>query len=132
MPPMLSTATLFGPREEHPVRVRDERRALSAGGDVGGAEVGDDGEARARGDDGGVADLEGGAARDVPDGLAVRADQVGAPAQPNGRFPERLSEDGAGFAEFGSGGVVGGEDAAAEGGGGPSASGTSTGRLCVA
>jgi len=44
-------------------RRRDERRALSALRDIGGTKVGDGGDAGARGDDGGLSDLQRGGGR---------------------------------------------------------------------
>src|SRR5699024_1345765 len=65
------------------VQQRGERCTLAAGGDVGGAQVVQDGQARSGGEAGGVADLEGRAdaavlAHVVVEGLAVGRDQVGA------------------------------------------------------
>src|SRR5580704_12645730 len=44
--------------EQQVIDVRDQGRALAAGGDVALAEIGDDADAGALGDDGGLADLE--------------------------------------------------------------------------
>ncbi len=63
--------------EQGRVKGRNQRRALSAGGDVAAAEIGHRGDAGALGDDAGVAELQGirdRALRVVADGLAVAAD----------------------------------------------------------
>ena len=57
IPPRFSARPGPG-REQQRVEQRDQRRALAAGGDVAGAQVGDDGDAGALGDPRGLADLQ--------------------------------------------------------------------------
>ena len=87
-------AAAAGVAIEQVIAKGDERRALSAGGHVGGAKIADRGDAGERGDDGGLADLqcggdvcaeEAGRAALMEDGLAVRADQADA-AQRDAEF----------------------------------------------
>ena len=63
---------------EQIVGVWDERRALATEGDVGGAEVGDRGDAGACGDDVAVADLQGGGGRStkILDGRALMKNRL--------------------------------------------------------
>ena len=64
-------AATLGMGESFVVEEGNQWRALAAGGDVGWAEVGDDGNAQARGDDIAVADLECSGAAVVEDRLAM-------------------------------------------------------------
>ncbi len=83
---VLEDAGAGGMREENGIEEGDERRALTSGGHVCGAEVGDDGEAGGGGDERGLAELPGageaaarvrGGGALVVDGLAVAADESG-------------------------------------------------------
>lgn len=81
---------LDGPRfcrmaEEYKIAVGDKRRTLTARGEIGGTEIGDGCDPGALGDDGRFANLQrgrnGGSAETtalwiMPDGLAVRSDQI--------------------------------------------------------
>jgi hypothetical protein len=76
-PPIFTTSSGQGGVEQ-----RRERRALAAGGDVGGAEIMHNLHAAAPGKGGGVADLPGPArGRVVQNGLAMKADHIGGLAQ---------------------------------------------------
>src|SRR4029079_7100321 len=65
------------------VGVGNQRRALATDGHVGGAEVGDGGDAGAGGDDGGFTDLErgGGGAAQIGDGRALMEDRLAVGAE---------------------------------------------------
>ena len=79
MPPMLSATRLrFAAGEQQVIDEGDERRALAAGGDVAGAEVGDHRDADAFRDHRRFADLQriGFGPAFVIDGLAVAADEL--------------------------------------------------------
>lgn len=100
------TFVFFLVAPQQPVCIGNERRALAACGDVAGAEVGDDGESGAFGNDSGLADLKrtagdvGGRGK-VGDGVAVGGDEVGFYVFLFGDFDHFNGGVGEAFAEFG-------------------------------
>jgi hypothetical protein len=72
---VLQRTPVGGTREEHRIGDGNERRPLPSGRDIAHAEVGDDVDAGALGDHGGLAGLPRRMTGDVPDRLSVRRDR---------------------------------------------------------